>query len=129
MHAMRLQNTTEKEIKMKKNNGKTAQMKKLSTVGWVKSIDLSAKTFTIEPVSLYQFQIDEKDDKSRKIIFRDESKGNAVKSLYLCGVEQCFEIEDNLISALIILKQNKSKIKVSVSGTTGGSIPCEINII
>lgn len=103
--------------------------KKLMTIGWVKSIDLSAKTFTIEPVSAYRFQLDEKDDNSWKIIFKDESKGNAVDSLTLCDKEQRFKMHrsDDLISALVVLKQNKTKIKIKVA-SIAKNVSCEIII-
>lgn len=133
MHAMRLQNTTKKEkIKMGKNkftNVIKDGEKKLMTIGWIKSIDLTAKTFTIEPVSAYRFQIDEKDDNSWKIIFKDESKENAVDSLTLCDKEQSFKMHgsDDLISALVILKQNKTKIKIKVE-SIAKDVSCEIMI-
>ena len=103
--------------------------KKLMTIGWIKSIDLTAKTFTIEPVSAYRFQIDEKDDNSWKIIFKDESKENAVDSLTLCDKEQSFKMHgsDDLISALVILKQNKTKIKIKVE-SIAKDVSCEIMI-
>lgn len=111
----------------KKKNGE----KKLMTIGWIKSIDLSAKTFTIEPVSAYRFQIDEKDDNSWKIIFKDELKGNAVDSLTLCDKEQCFKLDGDaeLISALVILKQNKSRVKVFIKSINAGNISCQINVL
>ena len=133
MHAMRLQNTTKKEkIKMGKNkftNVIKDGEKKLMTIGWIKSIDLTAKTFTIEPVSAYRFQIDEKDDNSWKIIFKDESKENAVDSLTLCDKEQSFKMHgsDDLISALVVLKQNKTKIKIKVE-SIAKDVSCEIMI-
>ena len=110
-------------------DGKKDGKEKLMTIGWVKSIDLSAKTFTIEPVSAYRFQIDEKDDNSWKIIFKDELKGNAVDSLTLCDKEQSFKMHgsDDLISALVVLKQNKTKIKIKVE-SIAKDVSCEIMI-
>ena len=60
--------------------------KKLMTIGWIKSIDLSAKTFTIEPVSAYRFQIDEKDDNSWKIIFKEFFEVSFANETYSSGI-------------------------------------------
>jgi hypothetical protein len=38
-------------------------------------------------------------------------------------------IKENMISALIILKQNKTKIKVYVKTISDDKIPCEINAL
>ena len=103
--------------------------KNLMTIGWVKSIDLYAKTFTIEPISAYRFQVDEKDDNSWKIIFKDESKGNAVDSLILCDKEKNFKSDNNLIPVVLILKQNKSRVKVFIKSINAGNISCQINVL
>ena len=85
---------------------------KYITVGTIKTIDLSNHTFTIEPISAYRFQTKVDDDKSWKIIFKEE-KGDP-KDLKLLASDAKFKFTSSLSSAIIILKQGKARIKIAL---------------
>ena len=46
---------------------------KYSTVGTIKSLNLSGHTFMLEPISKYRFETKDGDENSWKIIFKEES--------------------------------------------------------
>ena len=85
---------------------------KYITVGTIKTIDLSNHTFTIEPIAAYRFQTKVDDDKSWKIILKEE-KGDP-KELKLVASDAKFKFTSALSSAIIILKQGKARIKIAL---------------
>ena len=87
---------------------------KYITVGTIKTIDLSNHTFTIEPIAAYRFQTKVDDDKSWKIIFKEE-KGDP-KELKLVASDAKFKFTSALSSAIIILKQGKTRVRMTLGG-------------
>ena len=95
------------------NEGKKV---KYITVGTIKTIDLSNHTFTIEPIAAYRFQMKDDDDKSWKIIFKEEKEDP--KELKLIKRDVKFVFDKELTSGLIMLKQNKTKMGVKIESVT-----------
>lgn len=87
-------------------------MSKYITVGTIKTIDLTNQTFTIDPISAYRFQAKPDDPKSWKMIFKNESKTSDLK-LGEQGLK--FRVKECLSCALVVLKQNKTQIEVSIA--------------
>lgn len=95
------------------NEGKKV---KYITIGTIKTIDLSNHTFTIEPIAAYRFQMKDDDDKSWKIIFKEEKEDP--KELKLITRDVKFVFDEELTSSLIVLKQNKTKMGVKIESVT-----------
>lgn len=83
---------------------------KLKTIGQIKTIDLTNKTFTIEPLAAYKFTPDPEKEDDWKIILRKEDS----TELKLRGKDTKFTFNENLASAMVILKQSKTRIEVSI---------------
>lgn len=86
-------------------------MSKYITVGTIKTIDLSNHTFTIEPIAAYRFQTKDGDENSWKIIFKEDK--DDPRELKLAAESVKFLVDKELTSALVVLKQNKTRIQVS----------------
>ena len=90
-----------------------------STVGTIKSLNLSARTFTLEPISKYRFEVKDDDENSWKMIFKEENTEDADKdaeptSLNLISQGVSFKFKEGLENAMVVLKQAKAKIKVII---------------
>ena len=85
---------------------------KYATVGTIKSIDLSNRTFALEPISKYRF---EKDDEANlwKIVFAEECIAEwEPQRLRLVSKDAIFRFARGLESAMIVLKQSKTHIRI-----------------
>ncbi|MGN0843662.1 MAG: hypothetical protein ACI4QT_00405 [Kiritimatiellia bacterium] len=85
------------------------------TVGTIKTIDLSNHTFTLEPIAGYRFQVKDGDENSWKIIFKEDGDNPTALMLIEQGAKFAFNAE--LTSGLILLKQNRTRISVTVETT------------
>ena len=103
---MNAKRTTKKIAKTRKDKPKMSY----ATVGTIKSIDLSNRTFTLEPISKYRFE-KEDDVNSWKIVFVDESSKDP-DDLKLIPNDTPFPFDVGLESAMVVLKQGKGKIKL-----------------
>lgn len=101
---------------------------KLKTIGQIKTLDLTNRTFTIEPIAAYKFTPDPEKEDDWKIIFKNEEE----PELKLRDKDTKFTFNENLASAMVILKQSKTQIEVSIEVTkkkTGkSSYDAEISI-
>lgn len=86
--------------------------KKYTTVGTIKTIDLSKHTFTLEPITRYRFQVKDDDENSWMIIFKKDEKSPSLLRLIKRDVK--FVFDARLTGGLIVLKQNKTRITVKV---------------
>ena len=88
---------------------------KYSTVGTIKSLNLSSHSFTLEPISKYRFETKDDDENSWKIIFKEECiLDTEPNSLRLWPKDTNFCFDNNLTSAMVVLRQSRSKIKVVI---------------
>lgn len=87
---------------------------KYTTVGTIKTVVLTkgAPAFTLEPLSAYRFQTKDDDEKSWKMIFKNESTTSVLK---LVEQDLKFKVKECLSCALVVLKQNKTRIEVSIA--------------
>ncbi|MBR4485007.1 MAG: hypothetical protein IKO97_07345 [Erysipelotrichaceae bacterium] len=90
---------------------------KLMTVGQIKTLDLTKKLFTLEPIAAYKFILKDGDDEGWKIIFKDAtvSRLEELEKLHLYGKDATFKFDDSLASAMVMLKQSKTKIEVRIA--------------
>jgi len=87
---------------------------KYETIGQIKSVNLSSRTFTLEPISACRFNPKEDKD-SYLIMFRDTSGADdKMKKVDLLQPDVQFMFPVELSSAIVMLKQNRTKIKVGV---------------
>lgn len=89
--------------------------KKYIATGTVKTIDLNKSAFTLEPLSAYRFQIKDGDESAYAILFKevgeDDETEEAKDVKFVCR-NKVMKFNKVRLSDLIILKQNKTKIKV-----------------
>ena len=101
---------------------------KQKTIGQIKTLDLTNRTFTIEPIAACKFTPDPEKEDDWKIIFKNEEE----PELKLRDNDTKFTFNENLASAMVILKQSKTQIEVSIEVTkkkTGkSSYDAEISI-
>ena len=83
---------------------------KLKTIGQIRTLELTNKTFTIEPISAYRFTPDPEKEDDWKIIFKNEKESE----LKLRDKDTKFTFNENLASAMVILKQGKTRIEISI---------------
>lgn len=112
---------------------KAGVSKKYTTVGTIRTIDLSKHTFTLEPIARYRFQVKDDDETSWMIILKEDveeastlREGYPLSSASLKeDVEEAsmlglvkrdvkFVFDASLTDGLIVLKQNKTRISVKV---------------
>lgn len=83
---------------------------KLKTIGQIKTLELTNKTFMIEPVAAYRFTPDSEKEDDWKIIFKTED----ASELRLRDKGTKFNFDEKLASAMVVLKQAKTRIEVSI---------------
>ena len=87
---------------------------KLKTIGQIKALDLTNKTFMIEPIAADKFTPDPEKEDDWKIIFKCDEE----PELGLRDKDTKFNFNGNLASAMVILKQSKTRIGVSIEAPT-----------
>ena len=89
--------------------------KKYIAIGTVKTIDLNNGSFTHEPLSAYRFQTKDEDEKAYAILFKevgeDDETEEARDVKFVCR-NTTMKFNKVPLRDLIILKQNKTRIKV-----------------
>ena len=96
----------------KKNVKKEKPKMNYATVGTIRSIDLSNRTFKLEPISKYRFEKDN-DANSWKIVFAEDCVVDRdPQSLKLMSNDAIFRFDKGLESAMIVLKQAKTHIRI-----------------
>ena len=91
---------------------KAGVSKKYTTVGTIRTIDLSKHTFTLEPIARYRFQVKDDDETSWMIILKEDVEEASMLGLVKRDVK--FVFDASLTDGLIVLKQNKTRISVKV---------------
>ena len=106
MPAMKSENVTRKQQKEKSKMS-------YATVGTIKSINLLERTFKLEPISKYRFEVKDGDETSCKMVFVGEPNSDP-DDLKLVPKDTEFQFSQGLESAMVVLKQGKGKIKVAI---------------
>ena len=107
------------EILTNKNTMKNAKAKRMkpkmsfATIGTIKSIDLSNRTFKLDPISKYRFEVKDGDENSWKIVFAEECLCERdPQGLRLVSKDTIFQFSKGLEGAMIVLKQSKAHVRI-----------------
>ena len=100
-----------------------------TTAGTIKSLNLTDNTFTLEPISKYRFEVKDDDENAWKIIFKEANEKEEPTSLRLIPRDAQFKFTKSQQSAMIILKQSKTHIRISAQITKDNATSLKVKAI